>query len=64
MIISTNWYASSPTTTTANGPRSRRNHRPPCDQAEVPEWTAIKLEEVECRAQLGGVIKSMHRKAA
>ena len=31
---------------------------------EVPEWTSIKLEDVECREQLGGVIKSMHRKAA
>ena len=47
-----------------NRPHSHRNHRPPCDQADVPEWTTIKLEDVECREQLGGVIKSMHRKAA
>ena len=48
----------------SNRPHSRRNHRPPCDQAEIPEWTTIKLEDVECREQLGGVIKSMLRKAA
>ena len=48
----------------SNRPHSRRNHRPPCDQAEVPEWTTIKLEDVECRQQLGGVVKSMHRRAA
>ncbi len=47
-----------------NRPDSHRNHRPPCDQAEVPEWTTIKLKDVECREQLGGVIKSMQRKAA
>lgn len=45
-------------------PHSNRNHRPPRDQAEVPEWTSIKLEDVECLEQLGGVIKSMHRRLA
>ena len=48
----------------SNFPHSHRNHRPPCDQVDVPEWTTIKLEDVERCEQLGGVIKSMHRKAA
>ena len=45
-------------------PHSNRDHRPPCDQSSVPEWETIRLDEVVCREQLGGVIKSMHRRAA
>ena len=45
-------------------PPSRRHHRNTCDQAAVAEWTAIRLDQVECRRQLGGVIRSMHRHAA
>jgi len=45
-------------------PHSHRGHKPPCDQAEVPEWATINLEEVVCRTELGGVINSMHRRAA
>ncbi|MCA9107810.1 MAG: integrase core domain-containing protein [Planctomycetales bacterium] len=47
-----------------NRPHSHRNHRPPCEQVDVPKWTTIKLDDVEYREQLSGVIKSMHRKAA
>ena len=45
-------------------PHSHRNHRPPCDQSPVTEWETIRLEYVACRERLGGVIKSMHRRAA
>lgn len=44
-------------------PHSNRNHRAPCDQSSVPEWETIQLEEVACEERLGGVIKSMHRRA-
>ena len=45
-------------------PPSHRSHRPPKDQSAVPEWETIRLEEVVCRERLGGVIKSMDRRAA
>ena len=38
--------------------------RPPCEQAGMPETITNRRDDVECREQLGGVIKSMHRKAA
>ena len=38
--------------------------RPPCEQAGMPETSTNRGDDVECREQLGGVIKSMHRKAA
>ena len=44
-------------------PHSHRNHRPPLEQAPVPEWETIRLEEVVCRERLGGVIKSYRRAA-
>ena len=44
-------------------PHSHRNHRPPLEQAAVPEWETIRLEEVVCRERLGGVSKSYRRAA-
>ena len=38
--------------------------RPPCEQEGMPETITNWLADVECRGQLGGVVKSMHRKAA
>ena len=45
-------------------PHANRNHRPLKDQSAMPEWETIRFEEVVCRERLGGVIKSMHRRAA
>lgn len=45
-------------------PHSNRSHRPPCDRSPVPEWETIRPEEVVCEERLGGVIKSMQRRAA
>ena len=45
-------------------PHSNKSHRPPCEQTDVPEWETIKLDEVCCDEKLGGVIKSMRRRAA
>lgn len=48
----------------ATRPHSNKSQRPPCEQSDVPEWESIKLDEVCCDEKLGGVIKSMRRRAA
>ena len=45
-------------------PHSNHNHRPSGDQSTVCEWEAIRLADVVYQERLGGVIKSMHRRAA
>ena len=38
--------------------------RPPCEQAGMPETITNRRDDAECHAQLGGVINTLHRKAA